>query len=59
LAFLLATIMFCVAGGASKKDRTPSTKKSTGSRFGRRRTPKTKAVIINDVENGGVKSEYS
>jgi len=63
-AFFLSMIMFCIAGAVSKrkdKNKTSRTSSTTPvvrtSRFGRSRAA-NKPIVVSEVENGGIKSEY-
>ncbi|MCJ1422052.1 hypothetical protein MMC32_008421 [Xylographa parallela] len=54
----LATVLFCVAGITSKKDKTSSTGR-TGGRFSRRKTTKERGSFLDTESQRQVNKEYT
>ncbi|MCJ1410549.1 hypothetical protein MMC19_004635 [Ptychographa xylographoides] len=58
--FFLATVFFCVAGVTSKRDKTTTSTKRTGGRFGRsKKTHERGSFIDNESQRQVVKEEYN
>ena len=54
----LATVMFCVAGVTSKKDSTYGTRTTKRSRFGRKKSTRSRGSFIDSESQRRVKDEY-